>query len=169
MTRRELREHVFMQLFTSQFYPQSGDDREEQMQLYFTHLEGDGIEYPPEGVSEDGQEEILNKVQAVFDHLSVIDPLIEETSVGWTLERMNRADLSILRLGVYELLYDDTIPSGVAINEAVLLARKFGGEDSYSFVNGILGRIQKDHDARPEQTDKTEQSCRTERADSSEQ
>jgi N utilization substance protein B len=56
---------------------------------------------------------------------------------------MNRTDLSILRLGVYELVYDDTIPPKVAINEAVLLARKFGGEDSYSFVNGILGKIQK--------------------------
>jgi N utilization substance protein B len=57
---------------------------------------------------------------------------------------MNRADLAILRLGVYELLYDGEIPSGVAINEAVLLARKFGGEDSYSFVNGILGKIQRE-------------------------
>lgn len=156
MTRRELREHVFMQLFTSQFYPQSSEDRAEQMQLYFTHAQGDGIEYPPEEVSEDGQEEILEKVQAVFDHLSEIDPLIEETSVGWALERMNRTDLSILRLGVYELLYDDTIPSGVAINEAVLLARKFGGDDSYSFVNGILGRIQKEHEGETHKTGKTD-------------
>ena len=91
-------------------------------------------------MTQEEQEEILAKTQAVLSRLEQIDPLIEETSVGWTLERMNRADLSILRLGVYELLYDDTIPSG----EAVLLARKFGGEDSYSFVNGILGRIQKE-------------------------
>ena len=61
---------------------------------------------------------------------------------------MNRTDLAILRLGVYELLFDETIPPGVAINEAVLLARKFGGEDSYSFVNGILGRIQKEEGTR---------------------
>lgn len=144
MTRRELREHVFMQLFTTQFYAESEDDRSEQMQLYFSHAEGDGLDYPPALLTQEEQEEILAKTQAVLSRLEQIDPLIEETSVGWTLERMNRADLSILRLGVYELLYDDTIPSGVAINEAVLLARKFGGEDSYSFVNGILGRIQKE-------------------------
>ena len=79
-----------------------------------------------------------------MEHLDGIDSLIGKTSKGWTVERMNRADLAILRLGVYELLYDGEIPSGVAINEAVLLARKFGGEDSYSFVNGILGKIQRE-------------------------
>ena len=144
MTRRELREHVFMQLFTAQFYPESEDDRKEQLDLYFTHVEGDGLDYDPSGISEDEQAEVLEKTQGVLSHLEQIDSLIEKTSIGWKIERMNRTDLAILRLGVYELLYDDTIPSGVAINEAVLLARKFGGEDSYSFVNGILGRIQKE-------------------------
>ena len=153
MTRRELREHVFMQLFTTQFYAESEEDRSEQMKLYFSHAEGDGLDYAPALLSEAEQEEIIAKTQAVLARLDQIDPLIEETSVGWTLERMNRTDLSILRLGVYELLYDDTIPSGVAINEAVLLARKFGGEDAYSFVNGILGKIQKEHAAEPESTD----------------
>lgn len=153
MTRRELREHVFMQLFTTQFYAESEEDRSEQMKLYFSHAEGDGLDYAPALLREEEQEEIIAKTQAVLARLDQIDPLIEETSVGWTLERMNRTDLSILRLGVYELLYDDTIPSGVAINEAVLLARKFGGEDAYSFVNGILGKIQKEHAAEPESTD----------------
>ena len=153
MTRRELREHVFMQLFTTQFYTESEEDRSEQMKLYFSHAEGDGLDYPPALLSEEEQEEIVAKTQAVLSNLEKVDPLIEETSVGWTLERMNRTDLSILRLGVYELLYDDTIPPGVAINEAVLLARKFGGEDSYSFINGILGRIQKEHAAEQGSTE----------------
>ena len=56
---------------------------------------------------------------------------------------MSRADLAILRLAVFEMLRDDNIPTGVAINEAVLLARKFGGDDSSSFVNGILAKMER--------------------------
>ena len=144
MTRRELREHVFMQLFTTEFYPESEEEQREQMELYFTHVEGDGLDYDPSVLSAEEQKEVFEKTEAVLKHLDRIDPLIEKTSVGWSVSRMNRTDLSILRLGVYELLYDETIPSGVAINEAVLLAKKFGGDDSYSFVNGILGRIQRE-------------------------
>ncbi len=142
MTRRELREHVFRELFTADFYDE-GEEEARQLELYFTHMEGDGLEYAPANVGEEDREEILQKTRSVLEHLRQIDSLIEECSVSWTIRRMNRTDLSILRLGVYELVYDDTIPPKVAINEAVLLARKFGGEDSYSFVNGILGKIQK--------------------------
>ena len=144
MTRRELREHVFRELFTSEFYPEEGEARQEQMRLYFTHGEGDGLDYPPADVDDESRQEILEKTEAVISHAGEIDDLIEKASIGWTIGRMNRSDLAILRLGVFELLYDDRIPSGVAINEAVLLARKFGGEDSYAFVNGILGKIQRD-------------------------
>lgn len=144
MTRRELREHVFRQLFTTEFYKDDTEVCREQLALYFTHADGDGLDYPPCEVSKEEQEEILQKTQAVLSHLDRIDPLIEETSVGWPIARMNRTDLAILRLGTYELLFDETIPPGVAINEAVLLSRKFGGEDAYSFVNGILGKIQRE-------------------------
>ena len=143
MTRRELREHVFMELFTSQFYPEDKEEQSEQMELYFTHAGGDGLDYAPLELSDSEQEEVIAKAKAVLERLDRIDPVIEQTSVGWKITRMSRTDLSILRLGVYELLYDETIPPGVAINEAVLLAKKFGGDDSYSFVNGILGRIQR--------------------------
>ena len=144
MTRRELREHVFRQLFTAQFYPDSEDERSEQMELYFTHAGGDDLEFPPDALDDDQKQEIMEKTKAVLSRLDEIDDLIGKTSVSWTIARMNRTDLCILRLGVYEILYDETIPPSVAINEAVLLARKFGGEDSYSFVNGILGRIQRE-------------------------
>ncbi len=147
MTRRELREHIFREVFTSQFYSQSEEDTKEQMDLYFTHEAGDDLDFPPSEVEESEREEILRKTQDVLAHIDEIDQVIEETSVGWTVERMNRTDLAVLRLGVYELLYDESIPAGVAINEAVLLARKFGGEDSYSFVNGILGKIQRTNKA----------------------
>lgn len=143
MTRRELREHVFRELFTAEFYPESEEERSSQLQLYFTHADGEELEYPPADVSAEDQAQILERVQAVLEHKTQLDALIEDVSVSWTIPRMNRTDLSILRLGAYELLYDEAIPPKVAINEAVLLARKFGGEESYSFVNGILGQIQK--------------------------
>lgn len=143
MTRRELREHVFRELFTAEFYDESEEDRSSQLELYFTHPEGDDLDFPPCEVSGEEQEEILQKTRAILSHRDELDRMIEETAVAWTIRRMNRSDLSILRLGAYELLYDDTIPPKVAINEAVLLARKFGGEESYSFINGILGQIQR--------------------------
>ncbi len=143
MTRRELREHIFRELFTAQFYEENEEDRSSQLELYFTHPEGDDLDFPPCEVSPQEQEEILLKTRAILSLKEEIDRMIEEASVAWTIRRMNRSDLSILRLGAYELLYDDTIPPKVAINEAVLLARKFGGEESYSFINGVLGQIQR--------------------------
>ena len=143
MTRRELREHIFNELFTSDFYLSSEEDMETQRDLYFTHTGGDGLDYPPDEVPQEDREEVKKKTEAVCAKLKEIDSLLDKTSVGWMTDRMSRTDLTILRLGVYELLYDDSIPAGVAINEAVLLAKKFGGDDSSSFVNGILGKIQR--------------------------
>ena len=74
-------------------------------------------------------------------NLDEIDALLNETSNGWKTKRMSRVDLTALRLAVYELKYDKDVPTGVAINEAVELAKRFGGETSGSFVNGILGKI----------------------------
>ena len=143
MTRRELREHIFNELFTSDFYLSSDEDLMTQLDLYFTHVGGDGLDYSPEDVPQEAREEVKAKAMAVCRKRDEIDALLDTVSVGWKTERMSRADLSILRLCVDELLYDETIPAGVAINEAVLLAKKFGGDDSSSFVNGILGKIQR--------------------------
>ena len=75
------------------------------------------------------------------EHLPELDKQIEEVSVGWKLNRMSKVDLAILRLAAYELLLDENIPTGVAINEAVELAKKYGGDSSSSFVNGILAKL----------------------------
>ena len=72
--------------------------------------------------------------------LPEIDEKIASAAKGWKLERIGKSDLSILRLGVYEMLYED-IPVGVAINEAVELAKSFGENESSSFINGILGKL----------------------------
>ena len=143
MTRRELREHVFRILFAYDFYAKNPEEAREQIRLYFTHAGGDEMDYPPEDVTGEEADEIMQRVLRIAEAIPEIDETINRTSTGWKTERMSRADLAILRLAVFEMLRDDNIPTGVAINEAVLLARKFGGDDSSSFVNGILAKMER--------------------------
>ena len=75
------------------------------------------------------------------EKLSDIDGRINAVAKGWKTERMGKAELAIIRLAVYEMLYDEDVPVKVAINEAVELAKKFGGDDSPAFVNGILAKL----------------------------
>ena len=114
----------------------------EQLSLYFDTLEE---------LSGKDQEYMSQKYRHVLEKLDEIDVLLNETSRGWKTKRMSRVDLTALRLAVYELKYDKDVPTGVAINEAVELAKRFGGETSGSFVNGILGKI-----ANSESEEKTE-------------
>lgn len=95
----------------------------------------------------------------VESHREVIDQRIAEISENWSLSRMSIVDRNILRIAVYELMYDETIPPSVAINEAVELAKSYGDEDSSKFVNGILGRAAREADAV---TDTTVDSSSTE-------
>jgi N utilization substance protein B len=80
-------------------------------------------------------------VRGVASHQPEIDNLISENAVDWTLERMPAVDRNVLRLGVYELLWADDVPDGVAISEAVLLAQDLSTDASPTFVNGLLARI----------------------------
>ena len=91
-------------------------------------------------------EYITGKFEQVLARREEIDTLLNEASEGWKTRRMNRVDLSVLRLAVYEMNYDPDVPLSVAINEAVELAKRFGGESSGSFVNGLLGRLAKNHE-----------------------
>ena len=133
MTRRVLREYIAQMLFGVEFHEK--DDIEEQAQGYIEGLE--------ECTDKDA-EYMLTKLKKIVDVIDDIDKVIEEASVGWQLNRMNKLDLTVLRLAVYEIQYDEDIPNKVAINEAVELAKKFGGESSPSFVNGILAKIVKE-------------------------
>ena len=130
MGRREQREHIFKLLFMTQFNTEG--DMPEQLSLYFESL-GE--------LSEKDQETIQEKYDRILEQLEEIDRQLNEYSFGWKTARMNRVDLTALRLAVYEMKFDEDVPVGVAINEAVELAKKFGGEDSGSFVNGVLGKI----------------------------
>ena len=80
-------------------------------------------------------------VDGVVDHRDEIDELIETYSQGWTLSRMPTIDRAILRIGIWEILYNDAVPHAVAIDEAVEAAKVLSTDDSAGFVNGLLGRI----------------------------
>lgn len=94
---------------------------------------------------------IAKTVHQVVERLAEIDPLITRFAPEWPLEQMTVMDRNILRLGVFELLYAEEIPSKVAINEAIELAKSFGGDASGRFVNGVLGAVFKDRLGRGEE------------------
>ena len=82
----------------------------------------------------------INDILHGFDnHKDEIDNIIRANSEGWKFDRISKVDLSILRLALYEIKYRDDIPDSVAVNEAVELGKKYGGEKSGAFINGILG------------------------------
>jgi transcription antitermination protein NusB len=84
-------------------------------------------------------------LMGVESHQSTIDATIESISENWTLSRMPLVDRNILRIAVYEIMFEDDIPDSVSINEAVEMAKVYGGDDSSKFVNGILGRLAEEH------------------------
>ena len=84
----------------------------------------------------------LEIVEGVVSHQVAIDEFLETYSQGWTLERMPSVDRTILRIGTWELLYNDDVPDGVAVSEAVALAKTLSTDESPQFINGLLGRLQ---------------------------
>ncbi len=131
MNRRSLREQVFKLLFRVEF--NAKEEMEEQCLLFLEHEEV--------AMSEDEQKHIVDKYKAIHENLEEIDSMINEKAKGWNTDRMGKVDLTVIRLAVYEMKYDETIPDGVAINEAVELAKKFGQDESAGFVNGVLAKF----------------------------
>ena len=86
-------------------------------------------------------------VRGVVEHAARIDELIASYSQGWTLDRMPAVDRNVLRLGIYEILYVDDVPDAVAVSEALGLVRELSTDESPSFVNGVLGNIQRNKPA----------------------
>ena len=136
MNRRELREHIFQFIFRAEFYDKG--ELTEQEQLFFDVLELDEQEI------DDGDASYIScKSGSIIERLDEIDGMLNEQTTGWTTQRMGKVDLAILRLAVYEIVFDDDVPTGVAINEAVELAKKFGQAESSGFVNGVLAKFVK--------------------------
>ena len=89
------------------------------------------------------KKQAIATLEAVQEHHEEIDRIINDNLDNWSLERIAKADLAILRTAVAEMLYVESIPVSVSINEAVELAKKYGDERSYKFVNSVLGKIAK--------------------------
>lgn len=134
MSRREIRERIFKLLFRVEFY--GSGEMEEQKELFLEDAEDF-----PENVPEKDKREIASKYDAIADRLSEIDAMIDGRATGWSSRRMGKVELTIIRLAVYEICFDERVPTGVAINEAVELAKNYGQEGSAAFVNGVLAKF----------------------------
>lgn len=146
MNRRDMREHCFKMLFGVDFYP--AEETAGQAEQYFNSPEEDDT-------AEDGTVKIIHHVdmedeerQFLLDRMEgmaamipELDKQINDVAQGWRTGRMGRVELTILRQALYEMEYDSEVPSKVAINEAVELAKKFGGKDSPAFINGVLAKL----------------------------
>ncbi len=134
MRRTEARE-FFMQLL---FQMEVQNDYSQEIKERFVQ----------EHVKDSNQMEYFNHIfEAAVSNLAVIDEKLEACSENWKVSRMAKVDLAILRLSAAEILYLKDIPDSASINEAVELAKKFGGDESGKFINGILGKVVRSKDA----------------------
>ena len=135
MKRSLIRERIFVLIFMSEF--NSPEDMPEKIRLYMESPEGNADEKTAALIRE--------KVEKILPLIPEIDEIIGKHSDKWSVDRMGKVELSVLRLAVYELLYDDSIPDKVAINEAVELAKKYGQDNAGKYVNGVLAGVIKDN------------------------
>ncbi|MCM1126594.1 MAG: transcription antitermination factor NusB [Lachnospiraceae bacterium] len=131
MSRRELREQIFKLLFRVEFNPK--EELEQQEAFFFADEENHA--------KEEDSAQIGGKFNKIVERLEEIDADLNQRAKGWTTDRMGKVDLTILRLAVYEIRYDEEVPTSVAINEAVELAKKFGQDSSPAFINGVLAKF----------------------------
>ena len=139
MTRKKVREHIFVLLFRVDFHKK--EELEEQVSIYMDELQE---------ASEKEKQEIRDKFYAIVDHMEQLDNMIEDKIRGWKLQRLAKADITLLRLAAYEIVFDEEVPDSVAINEAVEMSKQYGTDKSTSFVNGVLSSIVKEVEAERE-------------------
>ena len=137
MGRREQREQIFKLLFRQEFH--SLQEMDQQVRLFFEDEEVSGI-------SEKDMNYITEKYQKIRELVPKLDQYLDEKVEGWNTARMGKVELTVLRLAVYEMLHDEEVPEGVAINEAVEIAKTYGQEGSGAFVNAVLAKFVKQGD-----------------------
>ncbi len=133
MSRRTEREAVFKLIFRREF--NSEEEMKDQLAYFFGDNEESGK------LSEEEQKKVEDRYELAASHMEEIDEIISSNAEGWNISRMGKVELAIIRLAVFELRFDEDIPDLVAIDEAVELAKKFGGDQAPSFINGVLARI----------------------------
>ena len=127
MNRRQARKQAFLLIFQYKFQP---DEIDLLLDNFFEENDaGDQRTY------------IENAVRGVASKIEEVDRIISEYSKDWNVDRLSSVSLAVLRLGIYEILYIDDIPSVVSVNEAVTLAKEFEGEEAAPFINGIMDKI----------------------------
>jgi N utilization substance protein B len=131
MTRTELREYVFKLLFRVEF--NEPDDMPEQEELFFADDET--------VFSDKDKAFIADKFERIKNMIPELDEALFAKAEGWNKNRMGKVELTIFRLAIYEILKDETVPAGVAINEAVELAKMYSSDEAPRFINGILAKI----------------------------
>lgn len=133
MGRHEQREQVFMLLFRVEFnHP---EEMPEQVRLFFEDEERLGIG--------PAMQLIIDRYNKVLEKLPEIDALLNEKTEKWNTKRIGKVELTVLRIALYEMLFDEDIPQSVAIDEAVTIAKKYGQDSSGAFVNGVLAKFVK--------------------------
>ena len=149
MSRTTARAAAMQMIFEKISGGQGGEDT---LKMVYDELREDGLP----GVSvigrkepdEEDREYITAALEGVLAHREEIDEMIEKTAKGWSLDRMSLVDLTILRLAVWEILYADDVPGSVSIAEAMELTERFSDPEDKSFVNGILGTVLREYEAR---------------------
>ena len=131
MGRRNARKLAFYLLFQYDFV--NNGDYEEVKNIFLTVNSDD--------IAENDREYIISKTNGTMSHLVEIDELLGTYAKGWSVDRMSKVDKAILRLAVYEIKYAPDVPDGVAVNEAVELAKTYSSDEAPAFINGILGQI----------------------------
>lgn len=132
MTRSSMREHIFKILFRVEFHSMA--ELDEQIRFYMDTVSP---------ITDDELQYISEKAKKIAEKIPEIDAQIDAVSEGWPVSRLGKAELSIMRLAVYEMNYDEDIPVNVAINEAVELAKRYGADNAASFINGVLAKMTK--------------------------
>lgn len=130
MNRRQQREHIFKLIFSYAFDVK--EDFAEHMTYYLDEIETD---------HQESLEYIKEKALKIVESMDDIDRRINERINDWTTDRIGKVEVAIIRLAVYEIFYDDDVPNSVAINEAIEIAKKYGGDNAPSFINGVLANI----------------------------
>ena len=124
MNRSEMREQALVLLFEKEFFT---DMPAEELENVYSENVAPLSEYGKEAF------------ESTLSHMDELDEIIAKYSTSRRINRIPKINLSILRLALNEIIYSDGVPAGVAVNEAVELAKKYSGKDDYSFINGILG------------------------------
>ena len=130
MGRRASREAAMKLLYQLEI---QRNDKNEQIDMA---LEDDNL-------TDNDKKYIRSVIEGVNEKVILIDSIIEKKSLGWKISRLSKIDLSILRIGIYEILYREDIPYSVTVNEAVELAKKYSNEDAGAYVNGLLAKVSK--------------------------